>query len=263
MKVTTITTSGKTGTATVSDAVFGVTPNQLLIAQAVRVYRANERQGTSATKTRSMVARTHKKWFKQKGTGNARHGARTAPIFVGGGIAHGPKANQNWSLKLTKQMKKVAFKSALSAQAAQIMIADELESLSGKTKEAVALLSAAQAADKRVLVVLAEMTDTAVRSLRNVENVLVVSATQVSILEVAMADVIITTTKAVALLEERLTATTTSKGAAKVAKTEAVKAVAEKPTKKVAAKPKAEVKPAAKAKAAPKTAAKKSSTSKK
>lgn len=246
MKVTTITTSGKTGTTTVSDAVFGVTPNQQLIAQAVRVYRANERQGTSAVKTRSMVARTHKKWFKQKGTGNARHGARTAPIFVGGGIAHGPKANQNWSLKLTKQMKKVAFKSVLSAQAAQIMIADELESLSGKTKEAVALLTAAQVADKRVLVVLAEMTDTAVRSLRNVESVLIVSAAQVSILEVAMADVIMTTTKAVALLENRLTASveTTPKTAV------------------VAAKPVVKAKPVAATKTAPKVAAKKAAAKK-
>jgi large subunit ribosomal protein L4 len=206
MKVQSLTASGQVGSTTVNDQLFGVTPNLHLIAQAIRVYRANERQGTSATKTRSMVNRTSKKWFKQKGTGNARHGARNAPLFVGGGVAHGPKAIQNWSLKLTKQMKKVAMKSALSAQAPQLFVADEIESLSGKTKQAASLLAGGQLTDKRVLVVLSEMADNVVRSLRNLDNVLTVSATQVSILEVAMADAIIISTKAIGVLESRLLA---------------------------------------------------------
>jgi large subunit ribosomal protein L4 len=242
MKVQSVTASGKVGSVTVSDELFGQPVNAHLIAQAVRVYRANERQGTSAVKTRSMVNRTHKKWFKQKGTGNARHGARTAPIFVGGGIAHGPKANQNWSLKLTKQMKKVAMKSALSAQAAQLFVADELEALNGKTKAAATLLNGANLSDKRVLVILAEMGDTAVRSLRNLDNVLTVSAAQVSLLEVAMADAIVISSTAIKALETRLAdeKKTEAKPAkaekAEVAAKSAVKPTAPKTTKPTAKK---------------------------
>jgi large subunit ribosomal protein L4 len=204
MKVQSLTTTGKLGTTTVSDAVFGVVPNQTLIAQAVRVYRANERQGTSAVQTRAGVSRTKRKWYKQKGTGNARHGARSAPIFVGGGSAHGPKANQNWSLKLTKQLKKAAMRSILSAQAQNILVAESLDKLTGKTKEAAALLIAAKLVDQRILVVVNEINDTIARSLRNIEDVLIVTATQLSPLEAAMADKLLITEDAVKTLEERL-----------------------------------------------------------
>lgn len=214
MKVQSLTATGKRGTTTVNDAVFGVTPNQTLIAQAVRVYQANERQGTSAAQTRADVSRTKSKWYKQKGTGNARHGARSAPIFVGGGAAHGPKANQNWSLKLTKQLKKAAMRSILSAQAQNVIIANSLDTLSGKTKEAAALLTTAELTDQRVLVIVSEMTETLVRALRNIKNVLIVTAHQVSPLEAAMADVLLLTTDAVAVLEDRLV--TKRKAAAKV-----------------------------------------------
>jgi large subunit ribosomal protein L4 len=234
MKVQSLNATGKLGTATVSDAVFGVTPNQTLIAQAVRVYRANERQGTSAAQTRATIARTKRKWYKQKGTGNARHGARSAPIFVGGGAAHGPKANQNWSLKLTKQLKKAAMRSVLSAQAENIVIANDFDKLSGKTKDAAAMLTAAKLTDKRVLVVVNEMTENVVRSMRNIEDVLLVTAQQVSPLEAAMADVLVITKEAVVTLEERLATKKTAKkeAAKKPAATETEAKKATKTSKK-------------------------------
>ena len=238
MKVQSLTATGKLGTATVSDSVFGVTPNPTLIAQAVRVYQANERQGTSSAQTRAAVSRTKRKWYKQKGTGNARHGARSAPLFVGGGAAHGPKANQNWSLKLTKQLKKAAMRSILSAQSEHIVIADSLEKLSGKTKEAAALLASAKLSDKRLLVVVNEMTDAIVRSLRNIENVLIVTATQVSPLEAAMADTLLITSEAVKTLETRLE----TKRAIKKEKEVVAKVKAEKPKKTVVKTPKKVVK---------------------
>src|SRR5471030_1547190 len=116
MNLTVASTVGKTTSMSVNDAVFAAVINPELIAQAVRVYMSNQRQGSSKVKTRAEVARTKKKWFKQKGTGNARHGARTPNIFVGGGVAHGPNGMQNWSLKLSATMKKAALISALSAQ---------------------------------------------------------------------------------------------------------------------------------------------------
>src|SRR5260221_12210434 len=106
MKLTVASTVGQTSTLTVSDAVFGAPVNNGVIAQAVRVYLSNQRQGTSKVKTRGEISRTKKKWFKQKGTGNARHGARTPSLFVGGGVAHGPSGIQNYTLKMPGTMKK-------------------------------------------------------------------------------------------------------------------------------------------------------------
>lgn len=80
--------------------IFATKPNQALLAQAVQIYLARARQASAKVKTRSEVNRTKKKWFKQKGTGNARHGARTAGIFVGGGVAHGPNGQQHYKLNL-------------------------------------------------------------------------------------------------------------------------------------------------------------------
>ncbi|RJR29320.1 50S ribosomal protein L4 [Candidatus Microgenomates bacterium] len=86
--------------------------NTALLAQAIHVYRDRQHAGVSRVKTRGEIARTTKKWFKQKGTGNARHGARSAPIFVGGGVAHGPKGIKR-VLTLSKKMKKKALSAAL------------------------------------------------------------------------------------------------------------------------------------------------------
>ncbi len=89
MKLPLLTPTGVTGTISVSEALFKAEVNPILLAQVVRVYLANSRQATSKVKTRSEINRTKKKWYRQKGTGGARHGARTANIFVGRGVSHG------------------------------------------------------------------------------------------------------------------------------------------------------------------------------
>src|SRR3989338_4775942 len=81
----------KTGTVTLPKEIFAVTVSPKLIAQAARVYSANQRQSSAKTKTRGEVTGSRRKVWRQKGTGRARHGDRYAPIFVGGGIAHGPR----------------------------------------------------------------------------------------------------------------------------------------------------------------------------
>ncbi len=98
--------------------VFGVKPNPTLLAQAVRIYLGNRRRTAAKTKTRGEVAGSTRKIFKQKGTGRARHGAIRAPIFVGGGIAHGPAGNQNYSASLPTVMRRQAMLGSLSAKAA-------------------------------------------------------------------------------------------------------------------------------------------------
>ncbi len=128
-------TGKETGKVQALDSIFGATVNQNLLAQYIRVFMANARQGTSSTKTRGEVSGGGKKPWKQKGTGRARTGSIRSPIWVGGGITHGPKP-KSWNLSLPKKMKKLALISALSFQAKNdsIKVLDSLKFDSEKTK---------------------------------------------------------------------------------------------------------------------------------
>ena len=115
--------------------IFGAKINNSLMSQAIRVYLANQRQGTSKTQDRGEVDRTTKKVWQQKGTGRARHGSRRAPIFVGGGRVFGPTP-RDLSLNISKKMKTLALFSALSSKLKdnQIKIIKDLETILPKTK---------------------------------------------------------------------------------------------------------------------------------
>jgi large subunit ribosomal protein L4 len=129
-------TAGKAaGQITLPGEIFGAKINNSLMSQAVRVYLANQRQGTSKTKGRGEVDRTTKKIYQQKGTGRARHGSRRAPIFVGGGRVFGPTP-RDLSLNITKKMKTLALFSALSSKLKdnEVKIIKGLEELEPKTK---------------------------------------------------------------------------------------------------------------------------------
>jgi large subunit ribosomal protein L4 len=204
MQLKTITTTGKQGTLTVSDAVFGATVNKTLVTQAVRVYMANERQGTSKVKTRGEINRTKKKVYKQKGTGGARHGAKSAPIFVGGGVAHGPKGNQNWSLSLPQKQKHQALISALSWQNEVIQVAEGFEKVSGKTSEVAQMLAQVAPDAKTITVVVPQGSAQVRQACRNIANVCVISARELTAYDVVKAHAIIMTAETVKILEEKL-----------------------------------------------------------
>jgi large subunit ribosomal protein L4 len=121
---------------TLPSEIFGAKINNSLMAQAVRVYLANQRRGTVKTKSRGEVSISTRKIYRQKGTGRARHGAASAPIFVGGGIAFGPKP-RDYSMKLNQNMRRVALFSALSAKLkdGEIKIITGLEKIEPKTKK--------------------------------------------------------------------------------------------------------------------------------
>ncbi|HQM16112.1 MAG TPA: 50S ribosomal protein L4 [Candidatus Woesebacteria bacterium] len=217
MKLTLISTtssSAKKSFMTVKDEVFD-RPNPILFAQAIRIYLSNQRQGSSKVKTRSEVNRTTKKMYRQKGTGGARHGARDANIFVGGGVSHGPTGLENWTKLLTKKFRKLSLAAALTAQSSHIFVNDEVESLSGKTKAAVELLTniATKAKDEkiqvgksRILLVMDQVPATVRRSVNNIPNVTILSARLVNALSLSRAHLIIASTKAVELLETRVIA---------------------------------------------------------
>lgn len=149
--------------------VFGIEPNRPVMHQALVRQLANARQGTHSTLTRAEVNRTTKKLFRQKGTGNARHGSRKAPIFVGGGVAFGPKP-RSYEQRMPRQMRRLALRSALSAKAAEggIALVEGLHMETPKTKTMVALLSSIGGAS--TLLVLADRNVGVENSVRNIDG---------------------------------------------------------------------------------------------
>lgn len=136
-KIDVFSTAGtKLTPITVSDKLFNAKINQTLMAQAVRVYLANQRAASAKAKRRGDVNVTTKKVWRQKGTGRARHGSRNAGIFVGGGKAHGPTGMQNYSLKMPQKMRRVSLLSALTSKfkAKEILVIDGLDKIKPQTK---------------------------------------------------------------------------------------------------------------------------------
>lgn len=150
--------------------IFEVDINKGLMHQAYVRQMANARLGTHKTLTRSEVRLTKAKWYRQKGTGRARHGAKSAPIFVGGGVAHGPRPRK-YTQDMPKKMRREAIRSALSALAAddQLVLVDKLSLDAPKTKDMQAIL-AALTGEVKTLVLLAERNDNVERSLGNLPN---------------------------------------------------------------------------------------------
>lgn len=164
----------------VSDLVFGAEPNTSILSQYLRVYNANQRQGTSATKQRSEVSGGGKKPWAQKGTGRARAGSTRSPVWVGGGVAHGPKP-KSWSLSLPKKFKKAAIISALSLKASnnQIKVLKDLKMKEPKTKDIASLLEALELRGKTLLV-LDKSDETVLKSAKNLKKVNVALSSNLS-----------------------------------------------------------------------------------
>lgn len=175
-------TKGKVaGQVTLPAEIFGAKINDSLMSQAVRVYLANQRQGTSKTQDRGEVDRTTKKIYQQKGTGRARHGSRRAPIFVGGGRVFGPTP-RDLSLEISKKMKTLALFSALSSklQDSEIKIIKGLETLAPKTKLVAQVLKDLGIKNaSRVLLVMPKVgkeSESVYRAARNIDGLEIMSA---------------------------------------------------------------------------------------
>jgi len=154
--------------------VFAVTPNKSLITQAIRVYLVNQRQGNVKVKTRSEVIGSTRKIYRQKGTGKARHGAIKAPIFVGGGVAHGPK-QKDYNLKFNKKEKKIALYGALSTKLKENKIfglEEKALTMKPKTKTVSNFLSELKLIGKNNLMILKKLeTNNLVLAMRNIPNI--------------------------------------------------------------------------------------------
>jgi len=182
LSVSVFDTKGKAASSISLPAeIFNAKINDSLMSQAVRVYLANQRQGTVKTKSRGEVNRTTKKIYQQKGTGRARHGSRRAPIYVGGGLAFGPKP-RDLSLNLSKKMKTLALFSALSSKLKdnEIKIIRGLESIEPKTKiMAEVLRNLGIDDDREILLVIPKAgneSQSVYRASRNIEGIDILTA---------------------------------------------------------------------------------------
>lgn len=192
--------------------IFGQGVNQKLLAQTLRVYLTNSKGHFGSTKTRSEVTGSTKKIWKQKGTGRARHGGIRAPIFVGGGIAFGPKPRKV-VLELPKKMRNKALIQILSQKAKdqEVFGMTGLEKATGKTKEIAKLLTQLNSKLKSqnskletTLFVVDQNMNNAKRAMRNLPKVYLTTADQLNTLEVSKYQNLVLTKDSVEKLQQRL-----------------------------------------------------------
>ena len=189
----------KTGrTVELPEDIFGVEPNDHVIYLAVKQYLAAGRAGTHKVKTRAEVKGASRKLHKQKGTGGARKGNIRTPLYKGGGSIFGPKPHK-YDLKLNRKEKDLAKVSALSYKAkdAAIIVVEDIEFSTPKTKQAVEILKSLNVADKKTIIILPEYNDTLYLSTRNVPNVTTTLLADVNTYEIMNADTLVFTENAV------------------------------------------------------------------
>ena len=194
----------KVSTVELSDAVFGITPNEKAVHAAVVNFLANQRQGTQSTKTRSEVSGGGRKPWRQKGTGHARQGSTRSPQWTHGGVALGPKP-RDYSYRINRKVKRLAILSAISAKAAagDMILVDNLSVAEYKTKAVVSMLSAV-GAGKKTLIVTPAVEEKLVKSAANIPGVKTTVATSVNTYDVVNADKFILSVDAAKKLEEVL-----------------------------------------------------------
>lgn len=190
-------------TLTLPKEIFGVEINKSLISQALHIYQSNQKSHWAHTKTRGEVQGSTRKIWKQKGTGRARHGSITAPIFVGGGIALGPKSRKV-ELEFPKKMRKAALLSVLSQKLTdqQIVGIGGLEKVTGKTSQMVKFSKAL--GKKSILIVGSEKQEMVERSVANLKSVEYSTATNLNVLDIVRYNTLVITAEAVAKLAKRV-----------------------------------------------------------
>ncbi len=177
----------ESATTELSKEIFATEINPKLLAQFVRVYLANQRQGTASTKSRGEVIGTTKKIYRQKGTGNARHGSKKAPIYVGGGIAFGPRP-RDYSLKLNSKQGKKALFASLSLKVKEknlFALSDEFLKIESKTSTVAKFLKAVGANSEKLLFILPKQErNNLILSTRNIKSITMADAVSINAYDV-------------------------------------------------------------------------------
>ena len=190
------------GTVELSDAIFGIEPNPVVVHEVVKNHLANCRQGTQSALTRAEVSGGGKKPWRQKGTGHARQGSTRAPQWTHGGIVFAPKP-RDYSYVLNKKVKRLALKSVLSAKAAEgkLVVIDSIKMDAIKTADFRKFLSAVKV-DGKAVVVTPEVDNVIVKSARNIPGVLTTVANILSVYDIINAQYLVVDQAALAKIEE-------------------------------------------------------------
>ena len=186
-----------------NDAIFGIEPNDHVIYLAVKQYLAAQRQGTHKSKERSEITGSTRKLIRQKGGGGARRGDIKSPLLRGGGRVFGPRPRDYW-FKLNKKVKALARKSALTYKAQQnaIIVVEDFDFEAPKTKQGIALLNNLKVEGKKTLIVLSEVKKNVNLSIRNIQRVDVMTASNLNTYRVMNANVLVMTESALNQIDE-------------------------------------------------------------
>ncbi len=188
-----------------NEEIFGITPNNAVLNDAVILSMASLRQGTHKTKNRSEVSGGGRKPWRQKGTGHARQGSIRAVQWVGGG-RYGTPVPRDYSKKQNRKERQLAIRTALTekADAKELIIVDNFTVKTPKTKEMVDILNALKVTDKKVLLVVKEFDDNIILASRNVQNLVLILADEINVLDIIGTDVMVMTEDALKYVEEVL-----------------------------------------------------------
>lgn len=190
-----------------NEEIYGITPNDAVLYDAIILTQASLRQGTHSTKTRSEVRGGGRKPWRQKGTGHARQGSIRSVQWVGGG-RYGTPVPRDYSKKQNRKERRLALRSALAykAQDNEIMVIEELVFTTPKTKEMVSLLNTLKLNDKKVLIVMDNESyeENVILAARNLQNIALIYADEINVLDLVNSDMMLVTEKALSQIEEVL-----------------------------------------------------------
>ena len=195
-------TGAKVGEAELSESVFGIEPNTVVMHQMVVNYLANNRQGTQSALTRAEVRGGGKKPWKQKGTGHARQGSTRAPQWTHGGIVFAPKP-RSYRFTVNKKVRRLAMKSAFSSKLkdSQLVVVDAVTVDDYSTKTIAAMLKAI-GADNKALIVLDAADTKVVNSARNIPGVKTAQVNTLNVYDIMNADKLVIVKNAISKIEE-------------------------------------------------------------
>ena len=188
-----------------NEEIFGIKVNKNVLNDAIILSMASLRQGTHKTKNRSEVSGGGRKPWRQKGTGRARQGSIRAVQWVGGG-RYGTPVPRDYSKKQNRKERQIAIKSALSDKVAnkELVVLEKLAVKTPKTKEMLNILETLKVADKKVLLVVNEFDDNLILASRNIQNIVLILADELNVLDIVGTDVMVITEEALKSVEEVL-----------------------------------------------------------
>ncbi|HZX49623.1 MAG TPA: 50S ribosomal protein L4 [Candidatus Paceibacterota bacterium] len=205
MKVKTYNAEGKeAGTMELPEKIFGVELNPDLVHQVMVSQQGNRRQVSAHTKTRGEVSGGGRKPWPQKHTGNARHGSIRSPIWTGGGVSHGPRADRNYTKKINKKMSKKALFMVLSEKVRNDMLfmLEDMQLEGAKTKALGMLLRKLPCENKNTLIALPEMNQAVIRAGNNIPSARTIQARELNVLDLLNAKYLVMPKESIEVIEK-------------------------------------------------------------